>query len=134
MPASPFTHVHIDLAGPFKTPLISIHGKILEIKKPINTHVVLRIDYFIKAADFYVIFSACCRGGRSILLQKSIVMAIVRSSWCTSDNGSEFGAEFKHMLHRLGIQHIPTSACHPAANGAVEWLVTSFKDCCGQVG
>ena len=43
MPVGPFKHVHIDLAGPFETPLIDIHGKITEIKKPekpVKAHVV----------------------------------------------------------------------------------------------
>jgi hypothetical protein len=31
MPVGPFKHVHIDLAGPFETPFIDIHGKITEI-------------------------------------------------------------------------------------------------------
>jgi hypothetical protein len=29
--AGPFRHVHIDLAGPFETPVISVHGKITEV-------------------------------------------------------------------------------------------------------
>jgi transposase InsO family protein len=46
----------------------------------------------------------------------------------TSDNGTEFAQEFTHMLARLGVKHMHTSACHPAANVAVERLVRSFKE------
>ena len=48
-------------------------------------------------------------------------------SHVTSDNGSEFSDEFQHLLARLGIKHVNTTACHPAANGVVERLVQSFK-------
>jgi hypothetical protein len=37
MPVGPFKHVHIDLAGPFETPLIDTHGKIAQIKKGLRS-------------------------------------------------------------------------------------------------
>jgi len=55
--AGPFRHIHVDLAGPFPTPMISIHGKITDVKEPVKAYVVLMIDYFTKAAEFYVIYS-----------------------------------------------------------------------------
>lgn len=48
-------------------------------------------------------------------------------SHVTSDNGTEFETDFVHLLERLGIKHVHTSAVHPAANGAVERVVQSFK-------
>jgi cleavage and polyadenylation specificity factor subunit 1 len=48
-------------------------------------------------------------------------------SRATSDNGAEFAAEFVHLLARLGIKHVKTTACHPAANGVVERLIQSFQ-------
>ena len=48
-------------------------------------------------------------------------------AYVTSDNGTEFETEFVHLLARLGIEHVHTSACHPAANGVVERLVGTFK-------
>ena len=48
-------------------------------------------------------------------------------SHVTSDNGTEFETDCVHLLERLGIKHVHTSAVHPAANGAVERVVQSFK-------
>ena len=126
----PFKHVHIDLAGPFDTPLISIHGKITELKppaKPVKAHVVLMIDYFSKAAEFYVIYSKHAHQAAEAFYN-GWLCRYGCPEFVTSDNGTEFDAEFAHMVARLGIKHVHTSACHPAANGAVERLVRSFKD------
>lgn len=49
------------------------------------------------------------------------------TGFVTSDNGTEFATEFVYLLARLGIEHVHTSACHPAANGVVERLVGTFK-------
>ena len=46
----------------------------------------------------------------------------------TSDNGTEFHAEFDTLLCRIGAEHIYTSVEHPQANGAVERLVRSLKE------
>jgi hypothetical protein len=85
------------------------------------------IDYFTKAAEFYIVYSK-----HAVTVAEAVYYGwFCRYGCCefvTSDNGAEFEAEFKHQLQRLGIQHIHTSACHPAANGAVERLVRSFKD------
>jgi Integrase zinc binding domain len=125
--AGPFRHIHIDLTGPFLTPLVSVHGKLSQPPKPVKAWVVLMIDYFTKAAEFYVVYSK---------EPQAVAEAVYYGWFCrygccefvTTDNGSEFMAEFKHQLQRLGIKHISTSACHPAANGAVERLVRTFKD------
>jgi hypothetical protein len=45
----------------------------------------------------------------------------------TSDNGNDFKAEFAHMVSRLGIYHIFTSANHPSANGVAERMVKTIK-------
>jgi hypothetical protein len=125
--AGPFRHIHVDLAGPFETPLISVHGKITEPERPVKAYVVLMIDYFTKAAEFYIVYSK-----HAVTVAEAVYYGwFCRYGCCefvTSDNGAEFEAEFRHQLQRLGIQHIHTSACHPAANGAVERLVRSFKD------
>ena len=57
----------------------------------------------------------------------SVEVAIVRS-YLVTDNGGQFAKEFTHMLARLGVQHMHTSACHPAAKGVVERFVRSFKE------
>jgi hypothetical protein len=49
------------------------------------------------------------------------------SNHVTSDNGTEFEVQCGHLLACLGIKHVQTSACHPAADGVAERLVGSFK-------
>lgn len=48
-------------------------------------------------------------------------------SHVTSDNCTEFDKQVAHLLASLGIKHVRTTECHPAANGVVERLVKSFK-------
>ena len=127
--AGPFRHVHVDLAGPFPTPVLTVQGQIIPAARsesPQKAMVVLMIDYFTKAAEFSIISHKAAR---------NVATAVYNSWFCrygvpehlTSDNGPEFCGEFVHMLRRLGVQHIPISACHPASNGAVERLVQTFK-------
>jgi transposase InsO family protein len=122
----PFEHVHIDLCGPFDTPVKDDHGHLSMPKKPVKAYVVLMIDYFTKAAEFAVIYD---RAAASVAraFHYSWLCRYFVPTYVTSDNGSEFQTEFVHLLARLGILHIHTSACHPAANGVVERLVRSFK-------
>jgi hypothetical protein len=122
----PFEHVHVDLCGPFDTPVADLHGRLYMPEKPLKAYVVLMIDYFTKAAEFAVVYDK---------LAPSVARAFYYSWVCryfvpshvTSDNGAEFATEFQHMLARLGVKHVQTTACHPAANGVVERLVQSFK-------
>jgi transposase InsO family protein len=128
--AGPFRHVHIDLAGPFPAPLSNAHGQIRQPRageEAPKAYVVLMICYFTKAAEFVVVHEKSA----------ATVAAAFFNGWVcrfgvpehlTSDNGGEFGGAFVHMLQRLGVHHIAISPKHPAANGAVERLVRSFKD------
>jgi cleavage and polyadenylation specificity factor subunit 1 len=95
-------------------------------EKPIKAHVVLMIDYFTKAAEFAVVYDKLAASVARTFYYSWICRYFVPSH-VTSDNGSEFGTEFEHLLARLGIKHVHTTACHPAANGVVERLVQSFK-------
>ena len=45
----------------------------------------------------------------------------------TTDNGSEYMADFTEQLARYGIQHNRTSVEHPSANGMAERIVQVFK-------
>ena len=45
----------------------------------------------------------------------------------TINNGTDFSQDFAHMLARLGIHHVHSSAYHPASNGVVDLLVKSVK-------
>jgi len=35
----PFEHVHIELCGPFDTPVVDVHGRITVPEKPLKAHV-----------------------------------------------------------------------------------------------
>jgi len=121
----PFEHVHVDLCGPFDTPVIDEHGR-LSIPKPMKAHVVIMVDYFTKAAEFAVVYSktpaAVAKAFYYTWICRYFVPACV-----TSDNGSKFETEFAHLLARLAIRHVHTAAAH-TSNGAVERVVKSFKD------
>lgn len=122
----PFEHGHIDLCGPFPAPVVSVHGRLSVPDKPLKAHVVIMVDYFSKAAEFAIVYdksaAAVAKGFYYSWICRYFVPAYV-----TSDNGSEFESEFVHMLSRLGVQHIQTTAAHPASNGAVRRVVKSFK-------
>jgi hypothetical protein len=131
-----FKHVHVDLAGPFEVSPVDRHPEqyATAARKPSgsssNKHkawVVLMVDYFTKVAEFGVVFT---KGALDIAWSfwNGWVTRYGAPEFVTSDNGTEFGAEFTHMLARLGVEHIHTSVAHPAANGAVERLVQSLKD------
>ena len=57
MPVGPLKRVHIDLAGPFESPLIDIHGVMQNPEKPVKAHAMLVIGYHTKAAEFCTIYS-----------------------------------------------------------------------------
>jgi hypothetical protein len=122
----PFEHVHVDLCGPFDTPVVDVHGRITMPEKPLKAHVVLMVDYFTKAAEFAVVYDKTPAAVAKAFYYTWICRYFVPSH-VTSDNGTEFETEFEHLLARLGIQHIHTSAAHPASNGTVERVVQSFK-------
>jgi RNase H-like domain found in reverse transcriptase/Integrase zinc binding domain/PHD-finger/Integrase core domain len=124
----PFEHVHIDLCGPFETPVADLHGRLHMPEKPIKAHVVLMIDYFTKAAEFAVVYDKLAVSVARAFYYSWICRYFVPSH-VTSDNGSEFGTEFEHLLARLGIKHVHTTACHPAANGVVERLCNLSSPC-----
>jgi hypothetical protein len=84
------------------------------------------IDYFTKAAEFAVIYDKSAASVARAFYYSWVCRHFVPSH-VTSDNGTEFEVDFGHLLARLGVKHISTSACHPAANGVVERLVGSFK-------
>ena len=125
----PFEHVHVDLCGPFLVPDIDVHGRISRpqaSKQPVKAHVVIMVDYFTKAAEFAVVYTKRPAAVARAFYYGWVCRYFV-PTYITTDNGSEFADEFVHMVARLGIKHIHTSACHPAANGAVERLVKEFK-------
>ena len=124
---APLMHVHIDLAGPFQTPVLHVDGTVDTTASTYKTWVVLMVDYFTKVAEFVPVPTKEPTRIASAFWDHWICRYGV-PEYVTSDNGTEFAAEFAHMLCRLGVYHIHTAVCHPSANGAVERLVRSFKD------
>ena len=122
----PLKHVHIDLAGPFLTHHYDVEGRLLPDLPPYKSWVVLMIDYFTKIAEF-----AAIPGKLPSFIAKAFYDLWISRygvpEYLTSDNGTEFAGDFVHMLARLGIQHVHSSAYHTASNGVVERLVRSFK-------
>jgi hypothetical protein len=106
--------------------MASIQGHLSVPEKPVKAHVVIMVDYFTKAAEFAVVYDKSAAAVSKAFYHSWICRYFV-PAYVTSDNGHEFESEFVHLLSRLGVQHIRTSASHPASNGAVERVVKSFK-------
>jgi hypothetical protein len=85
-------------------------------EKPVKAYVVTMIDYFTKAAEFAVTYDKQPASAARSFCYAWICRFFVPSH-VTSDNGTEFETEFVHLLARLGIEHVHTTACHPAATG-----------------
>lgn len=137
----PFRGVHVDLTGPFETPLLDVQGSTLALPadrapralaaeqartRKVLAWIMLMIDYFTKVIELEVIYfrEAICTARA---FYNAWVTRYGAPACVTSDNGSEFDAEFHHMLHRMSVTHIRITPGHPAANGAVERLVRSIK-------
>lgn len=130
----PLQHLHVDLAGPFPAPTSPSAplsapppDRMASRKDKPKVYIVLMVDYFTKVAELEAVPNK----------DATTVARTVYNCWITrygtpryltSDNGTEFRAEFSHMLSRLAISHIHTSVAHPAANGAVERLVRTVKE------
>jgi hypothetical protein len=123
----PFRHVHVDLAGPFilSSPCVPAKGKKAVVSDP-KVWVLLMVDYFTKVAEFEIITTKEATSTAKVFYDSWICRYGV-PAYVTTDNGTEFRAEFHHMLLRVGTTQLYTSVAHPQANGAVERLVKSFK-------
>jgi hypothetical protein len=88
--------------------------------------VVIMIDYFTKVAEWVPV-----ENKQPITVARAFydhwICRYGAPSVITTDNGGEFKADFTHMVSRLGIYHVYTSANHPSANGVAERLVRSVK-------
>ena len=109
----PLQHVHVDLCGPFT---------LGDRKK----FIMIMIEHFTKVAEFSSIdnkepVTTGCAFYDAWVCRYTLPAVI------TTDNGAEWSAAFEHMIHRLGMLHIRTSAMHPSPNGAAERMVQSIK-------
>ena len=123
----PLWHVHVDLAGPFRTSQYNPAAQGQSQVDDVKAWIVVMVDYFTKVAELVLVYSK----------EPLQVAQAFYTGWVcrygtpphvTTDNGKEFATDFGHMLARLGVEHITTSVRHPAANGAVERLIKSVKD------
>jgi hypothetical protein len=89
-------------------------------EKPVKAYVIIMMDYFTQQICYYV-GQACCCSGKGLLA--SLDLSFFVSAYVTIENGQEFESESVHLLSRVGVQHIHSSAAHPASNGAVERVV-----------
>ncbi len=84
------------------------------------------VDYFTKMAEFCIIGNkepiTTARAFYDSWVCRYSLPAVI-----TTDNGAEWSAAFDHMIQRLGMHHIHTSAMHPSANGAAERIVQSIE-------
>jgi Integrase zinc binding domain/Integrase core domain len=129
--SEPFEHVHVDLAGPFlrAAPQQSQRKSALKAAEPATqpAYVVVMVDYFTKAAEFAVIPDKSAASVAKAF-HNLWILCYGAPALLTNDNGLEFAGAFRHLLERLGIDHIHTSVRHPQSNGAVERVVRSLKE------
>ena len=110
-PTCVWQRIHIDFAGPFLGHMfllvVDSHSKWLEVE-------ILPIKV---------------SSERTIQCLRSLFARYDLPDQLVSDNGPQFVSHvFKQFTCNNGVKHIRTSPRHLASNGAVEWLVKTFKD------
>ncbi|CAI5791638.1 XP_028571629.1uncharacterized protein K02A2.6-like [Podarcis lilfordi] len=114
-PKTPWSRVHIDLAGPF-------HGR---------TFMVV-VDAYSKWLEVALMPSTTTEA----------VIRVLRGLFAThgcpdvlvSDNGPQFtSGTFERSLLGLGIRHALTAPFHPSSNGQAERMVRSAKEALGRL-
>jgi len=116
VPASRFSHVHVDLVGPLPP---SAGG---------HTYLFTMVDRSTRWPE------VCLMRGTSAgeLVEAFIATWVTRfgvPAIITSDRGPQFmSATWQDWCGQLGIKHSPTTAFHPQSNGMVERLHRQIKD------
>ena len=107
-PTHPWSHIHVDLAGPFM-------GRMF----------LVLIDAHSKCMEVHTLTS--CTSASTTLFLRNIFAAFGLPEVLVSDNGLSFsGAEFNTFLRNNGIKHKLTVPYHPASNGLAERAVKTF--------
>lgn len=116
IPDIPFSHIHIDVAGPMR---VTAFNKM--------THYIAAIDRLTKYAVVKPIISNDSASAARFLEQLIFTYGMVRK--VTTDNGKEFiGSEFRNIIARFNIEHHRTAAGRPTGNGQIERLNYTLKN------
>ncbi len=116
IPARRFSHVHVDLVGPFPA---SEDGFLYIFT------IIDRTTMWLEAVPLKDLSSASCMEAflASWVAQFDVPETI------TSDRGSQFtAASWASFCTQLGMRHAMTTAYHPQANGLVERAHRQLKD------
>ena len=116
VPATPFTHVHVDLVGPLSP---SSKG---------HTYLMTMIDRTTRWPEVVPLSNVTAQLVADTFAETWVSRFGV-PSMVTTDRGAQFtGATWACLCRRLGIQHVTTTAYHPQSNGMVERLHRHLKE------
>jgi transposase InsO family protein len=116
IPARRFTHIHVDIVGPL--PAATCGSRYLFT-------VVDRSSRWLEALPMRDIAATSCADA----LIAGWISRYGVPAQLTSDRGTQFtSAIWDALCQQLGIQHQPTTAFHPQANGMVERCHRRLKD------
>ena len=116
VPATPFTHVHVDLVGPLSP---SSKG---------HTYLMTMIDRTTRWPEVVPLSNVTAQLVADTFAETWVARFGVPSI-VTTDRGAQFtGATWSCLCRRLGIQHVTTTAYHPQSNGMVERMHRHLKE------
>ena len=108
-PAKPWQRVHFDFAGPFQ-------GRMFFVV----------VDAHSKWPEVIEISSITAQ--RTITEVRRLFSSFGLPEQVVTDNGPTFvSEEFRLFLKQNGVKHIRVSPYHPSSNGAMEWLIQTFR-------
>ena len=91
-----------------------------------HMHVLIIVDAFSKWIDL-VPLTELTASAVAAAFEERVLARFGRPVEVTTDNGSEYKAEFHRLCQDLGIEHRTITAGHPEANGLAERIVQVMK-------